>query len=125
VAKIIKPEGDGFWITFPGVTFDLNVTIHWHRRFELSIDSRGARRTANSWLAAERLHVVQPAITRQVRQFEEEIGCALFERLKRGVRLTEAGRSILEEARQLLSEYISCPRSRPMSSARPACQPAP
>jgi DNA-binding transcriptional LysR family regulator len=54
--------------------------------------------------AADRLHVVQPALTRQVRQLEEEIGCALFERLKKGVRLTEAGRSFLEEARQLLSE---------------------
>jgi DNA-binding transcriptional LysR family regulator len=54
--------------------------------------------------AADRLHVVQPALTRQVRQLEEEIGCALFERLKKGVRLTDAGRSFLEEARQLLSE---------------------
>lgn len=54
--------------------------------------------------AADRLHVVQPALTRQVRQLEEEIGCALFERLKRGVRLTEAGRSFLQEARQLLSQ---------------------
>ena len=53
--------------------------------------------------AAERLHVVQPALTRQVRQLEEEIGCALFERLPRGVRLTDAGRSFLEEARRLLS----------------------
>ena len=54
--------------------------------------------------AAERLHIVQPALTRQVRQLEEEIGCALFERLKRGVRLTEAGKSFLEEARRLLGD---------------------
>jgi DNA-binding transcriptional LysR family regulator len=54
--------------------------------------------------AAERLHVVQPALTRQIQQLEEEIGCALFERLKRGVRLTEAGKTFLEEARRLLSE---------------------
>ena len=54
--------------------------------------------------AADRLHVVQPALTRQVRQLEEELGCALFERLKRGVRLTEAGKSFLEEARRLLSD---------------------
>jgi DNA-binding transcriptional LysR family regulator len=54
--------------------------------------------------AAERLHVVQPALTRQVRQLEEELECALFERLKRGVRLTEAGKSFLEEARRLLSD---------------------
>src|SRR5258706_5992609 len=54
--------------------------------------------------AAERLHVVQPALTRQVRQLEEELGCALFERLKWGVRLTEAGKSFLEEARRLLTD---------------------
>jgi DNA-binding transcriptional LysR family regulator len=54
--------------------------------------------------AAERLHVVQPALTRQIRQLEDELGCALFERLKRGVRLTEAGKSFLEEARRVLSE---------------------
>ena len=48
--------------------------------------------------AADRLHVVQPALTRQVQQLEEELGCALFERLKRGVRLTEAGKSFLAEA---------------------------
>jgi DNA-binding transcriptional LysR family regulator len=54
--------------------------------------------------AAERLHVVQPALTRQIKQLEEELGCALFDRLKRGVRLTEAGKSFLEEARRLLSD---------------------
>jgi DNA-binding transcriptional LysR family regulator len=54
--------------------------------------------------AAERLHVVQPALTRQVRQLEDELGCALFERLKRGVRLTEAGKSFLEEARRVLAD---------------------
>jgi DNA-binding transcriptional LysR family regulator len=54
--------------------------------------------------AAERLHVVQPAVTRQIRQLEEEIGCALFQRLTRGVRLTEAGKAFLEEARRLLAD---------------------
>jgi DNA-binding transcriptional LysR family regulator len=54
--------------------------------------------------AAERLRVAQPALTRQIKQLEEEIGYALFERLKRGVRLTEAGRSFLDEARRLLSD---------------------
>jgi DNA-binding transcriptional LysR family regulator len=57
--------------------------------------------------AAERLRVAQPALTRQIQQLEEEMGCALFERLKRGVRLTEAGRSFLEEARRLLSDLES------------------
>ena len=57
--------------------------------------------------AADRLHVVQPVLTRQVRQLEEELGCALFERLKRGVRLTEAGKSFFEEAKRLLSDLES------------------
>jgi DNA-binding transcriptional LysR family regulator len=54
--------------------------------------------------AADRLHVVQPALTRQVRQLEDELGLELFERLKRGVRLTEAGKSFLLESKQLLSD---------------------
>ena len=54
--------------------------------------------------AAERLHIVQPALTRQIQQLEAEMGCALFERLKRGVRLTAAGRLFLEETRRLLSD---------------------
>jgi len=69
--------------------------------------------------AAERLHVVQPALTRQVRQLEEEIGCALFERLKRGVRLTEAGKSFLEEARRLLTDLgRSVDRTRLIAQGR-------
>jgi len=54
--------------------------------------------------AAARLHVVQPALTRQIRQLEDELGCALFARLKRGVRLTAAGKAFLEEARRLLAD---------------------
>jgi DNA-binding transcriptional LysR family regulator len=54
--------------------------------------------------AAERVRVAQPALTRQIQQLEAEMGYALFERLKRGVRLTEAGRSFLEDARRLLSD---------------------
>src|SRR5262249_38486770 len=54
--------------------------------------------------AAARLHVVQPALTRQIRQLEDELGCALFERLKRGVRLTAAGKAFLAEARRLLAD---------------------
>src|SRR5215471_2201425 len=53
---------------------------------------------------AARLHVVQPALTRQVQQLEDELGCALFARLKRGVRLTEAGKVFLAEAQRLLAD---------------------
>ncbi|MEW6635698.1 MAG: LysR substrate-binding domain-containing protein [Actinomycetota bacterium] len=52
--------------------------------------------------AAERLHMAQPPLSYQIRQLEEELGVQLFYRDKRNVRLTEAGRLLLEEARGLL-----------------------
>jgi DNA-binding transcriptional LysR family regulator len=64
--------------------------------------------------AAERLHVAQPALTRQIQQLEEEMGYALFERLKRGVRLTEAGRSFLKK-RGDSSPILNVARSEPDS----------
>jgi DNA-binding transcriptional LysR family regulator len=54
--------------------------------------------------AAEVLHVVQPALSRQVKQLEDEIGVELFERMPRGVRLTAAGKALLEQGRALLSD---------------------
>ncbi|MDB5475462.1 MAG: LysR family transcriptional regulator [Phenylobacterium sp.] len=53
--------------------------------------------------AAERLGIQQPPLTRQIRLLEEELGVVLFERLPRGVRVTEAGRVVVEEARDLLA----------------------
>lgn len=54
--------------------------------------------------AAQELHVVQPALSRQMQQLEEELDVELFERLPRGVRLTGAGRVLLERASQILSD---------------------
>lgn len=51
--------------------------------------------------AALRLHIAQPALSRQMKLLEAEMGVALFERLPRGVRLTEAGRTFLNETRGL------------------------
>src|SRR4051794_15522694 len=52
--------------------------------------------------AAARLHVSQPPLSRQIRDLEEELGVALFERSAKSVRLTDAGRVFLEEARAVL-----------------------
>jgi DNA-binding transcriptional LysR family regulator len=54
--------------------------------------------------AAERLHVAQPALSRQIQDLEEEIGVQLFDRLPRGVKISAAGASFLDDARRILRE---------------------
>jgi DNA-binding transcriptional LysR family regulator len=54
--------------------------------------------------AAERLHIAQPVLSRQIRSFESELGVQLLERNSRGTQLTRAGSQLLEDARFLLTE---------------------
>lgn len=54
--------------------------------------------------AAERLHIGQPPLSQQIQALEAEVGARLFERSKRWVRLTEAGKLFLEDARQILAQ---------------------
>jgi DNA-binding transcriptional LysR family regulator len=53
--------------------------------------------------AADRLHVAQPALSRQVRDLEDEVGERLFDRNRRRVLLTDAGRALLLDARGVLA----------------------
>lgn len=53
--------------------------------------------------AALQLRIAQPALTRQIRDLEAELGVELFERLPRGVRLSEAGRVFLAETEEVLA----------------------
>jgi DNA-binding transcriptional LysR family regulator len=52
--------------------------------------------------ATQKLHVSQPAVSRQVRDLEDELGVLLFERTGKAVNLTDAGRLFLKEARAVL-----------------------
>jgi LysR family transcriptional regulator, benzoate and cis,cis-muconate-responsive activator of ben and cat genes len=52
--------------------------------------------------ATQTLHVAQPSLSRQIRDLEEEVGVQLLERTAKSVRLTDAGRVFLEDARTLL-----------------------
>ncbi|MET1114098.1 MAG: LysR family transcriptional regulator [Comamonas sp.] len=54
--------------------------------------------------AADLLHLVQPAVSRQIRLLEEDIGTPLFERERHGMALTEAGQALVGYARRALLE---------------------
>lgn len=52
--------------------------------------------------AAARLHISQPPLTRQIQQIEGELGVQLFLRLPKGLALTPAGVTLLDDARRIL-----------------------
>lgn len=53
--------------------------------------------------AAEKLHVSQPTISRQLRDLEDELGVTLFERGSRSIDLTSAGEYFVHQARQIVT----------------------
>lgn len=68
--------------------------------------------------AAQRLYVAQPAVSRQIRALEDEIGTPLFTRTTRGMTLLPPGRVFLDHAREILAAV-----GRAVDAAR--AQPAP
>jgi len=54
--------------------------------------------------AATAIAIAQPALTRQIRELEEDFGTQLLQRLPRGVRMTAAGVTLYESAQRILSE---------------------
>lgn len=61
--------------------------------------------------AAAREHVSQPSLSQQIQKLEAELGQQLFDRLPRAVVLTEAGRRLLEYARNILTSLADARRS--------------
>ena len=69
-----------------------------HMRYVVDVAEHGSFKRA-----AAALHLAQPALSRQIRAVENQLGEALFERTRTGVRITSAGAALVEHVRQVLA----------------------
>ena len=74
--------------------------------------------TRHFGMAAERLRIAQPHVSRRIKQLEEDLKVTLFHRDRKNVRLTLAGEAFLPEAVKLL-KFAEAPADV-LSSARKA-----
>mgnify|MGYP005985173061 CR=1 FL=1 len=65
--------------------------------------------------AAETVFVSQPALSQQIKELETILGVELVERLPRGIRLTRAGREVLERSRRIMAEVADLERAARLS----------
>jgi LysR family nitrogen assimilation transcriptional regulator len=73
-------------------------------------------------LAANELGIVQPALSRQIRKMEKEVGAVLFERLPRGVQLTSAGRHFLDHCRRIMHQIAAAKEDIALTRGAPGGQ---
>ena len=67
--------------------------------------------TGSFSLAAERLHLTQPAVSKRVALLEERLQRSLFDRIGRNISLTEAGEALLPHAKRIAQELLSAVQS--------------
>jgi DNA-binding transcriptional LysR family regulator len=70
-----------------------------HLRYFVAVADAG-----NVSRAAQRLHITQPALSRQIQDLERDFACRLFDRIGRRIVLTRDGEEILERTRRLLAD---------------------
>src|SRR6266403_5361406 len=83
------------------ISHHLRNVIEKLRLFQVILEEGSLRR------AAERLHISQSAITRQIQLLEHDLGGRVLERTSTGVRPTNGGHILAEKARSLLADYDS------------------
>ncbi|WP_240941333.1 LysR family transcriptional regulator [Paenibacillus sp. HB172176] len=71
-----------------------NIHLEWYRIFLHTAQER------NLTKAAQKLHITQPSVSYAIKQIEEALGVVLFQRLSKGVELTDEGRSLLAYVEQ-------------------------
>lgn len=81
-----------------GWSFDIKMELRHLRYFVTAAEELNFSR------AAARLRVSQPPLSRQIRNLEDEIGAPLFDRTRQKLQLTPAGKSFLEQAKQILAQ---------------------
>src|SRR5260221_14675863 len=86
-----------------------------HLRYFIAVAEEGSLTLA----AERRLHTAQPSLSRQIRDFEYEVGVQLMSRSVRGIELTAAGKAFLDHAPPALAQGDA-----PGETARRASQPA-
>lgn len=78
----------------------MNISYDWYRVFCCVAES------GNITQAAEKLYISQPAVSQSIRQLEENVGCALFIRSAKGVRLTAEGQVLYEHISRGIAAFV-------------------
>jgi LysR family transcriptional regulator, cyn operon transcriptional activator len=76
----------------------LNTNTEWYRIFLQAAEE------SNLTKAAQSLHMTQPSVSYAIKQLEDALGVALFDRLSKGVRLTQEGQDLYRHIRQAFDE---------------------
>src|SRR5271169_5132830 len=79
----------------------MDAVIEKLRLFLVILEEGSLRR------AAERMHISQSAITRQIQLLEHDLGGRVLERTSAGVRPTNGGHALAEKAKGLVADYDS------------------